>query len=300
MRQPPPPGTFRIDDDQLLRAGGHVGWYATEMGLYTYSGERHLMPKKLLAAASEDLCAHDPLRKLDPRRFPRIAAAAAVCPLVVVPDDTVSPHVIHVRWQSSSNSGLICDASTGRRFEDTLDRYLLTPMAAGDLAALIAALQKPADEDGDEARRWSQWLEKAAASLEKGADDEEVRNELTTVLGTSIDRIIRAVTQGVADEDAVELAMELAWLVTSDDRAALKEWEERLDGRLRDADGIDRAEQLLRDLVSDKPTVDTPWGPAYRFVRPKVVCLGGTVLPEEPVRYFPEADPLSLQEDQAG
>ncbi|HEY3451053.1 MAG TPA: hypothetical protein VGK67_32145 [Myxococcales bacterium] len=300
MPQIPPPGTFRIDDDLLLRAGGHVGWFATEMGLYTYSGERKLLPRRRLVTPQGDWSEHDPAHRIDPRRFPRLAAAASACTLVVVPDDTTAPHAIHVRWQAASNSGLIADATTGQKFHDSLDRYLLSPMASDDVRALVAALQKPADDDEAEAeaRRWSEWLEKAAASLEKGADDEEVRAELATVLGASIDRILRAVTRGVADEDSVELAMELAWLVNSDDRAALKDWEEQLDARLRDVDALDTAERLLKELASDKPTVQTPWGPAHRFVRPKVVCLSGIVLPEEPVRYFPEADTLAIEDSE--
>ena len=130
-------------------------------------------------------------------------------------------------------------------------------------------------------------------------DDEEVRAELATVVGASIDRILRVVTRGVADEDSVELAMELAWLVNSDDRAALKAWEERLDARLRDVDALDAAEKLLKELSTDRPTVETPWGPAHLFVRPKVVCLCGVVLPEEKVRYFPEADTLQFEEAEA-
>ncbi|MGC4123236.1 MAG: hypothetical protein QM765_53455 [Myxococcales bacterium] len=245
----PPPGTFRIDDDLLLRAGGHVGWFSTEMGLYTYSGERKLLPRRRLVTPQGDWSEHDPALRIDPRRFPRLAAAASACTLVVVPDDTTAPHALHVKWQAASNSGLISDASTGTRFQDSLDHYLLSPMAADDVRALVAALQKPADEvhGEEEARRFSQWLEKAAASLEKGADDEEVRAELATVVGASIDRILRAVTRGVADEDSVELAMELAWLVNSDDRAALKDWEDQLDARLRDVDALDAAEKLLKE-----------------------------------------------------
>jgi hypothetical protein len=267
-----------------------VGWLDNPVGLHSLTGTIHVVEAAAHAVLGGDRSPVTLARKLG-CQF--VEKAAQRCPVILIDDPArfveLGLRVLSIEWWSATNAGEIVDARTERRFYGDLQDCRIAAMPKSEAQKAIEFLTAKWDitqnEQGDLVRR-----------LMNGMTGEElIDNELDELFCPSIDRVIRHVTSGAVDEDAVELALFLGqmrrgstWLNRTlfRSRHPMVEWNRHL------------AEECASSVpLTWEPTHsgNSPWGKIIRIQLPEVCMRDGTQLPpEERLLFEYPPDPLVM------